>query len=194
MTIDVAPVGTAFRRDQRPRVVNDFYCEPAWAVQALLNAEPFEGEVYDPACGSGNILKVCRAAGLDAWGTDLVERGPDRSSPLVDFTDDVPEAARGSVDNIICNPPFALAERFIENALLRSRRRVAMLVRLAFLEGQKRRLMFERTPLSRVLVFSRRVSMPPGGADIKATGGSIAFCWLVWRHGHEGAPTLGWLA
>jgi hypothetical protein len=173
----------------------DWYCEPAVAVEALLDAERFIGEVYDPACGGGNIVEVCRARGLNAWGTDLVDRcGQKYGAAGVDFTSPVPTHCRGNVDNVITNPPFRHAEPFIRNALDRARYKVAVLVRLAFLEGQKRRVLFESLPMSRVLVFSRRISMPPGGQGIEAKGGAVAFCWIVFSHDHRGPPTVGWLA
>jgi hypothetical protein len=37
------------------RASDDFYREPRWAVDALLDVERFDGIVWDPACGSGNI-------------------------------------------------------------------------------------------------------------------------------------------
>ena len=71
--------------------------------------------------------------------------------------------------------------------------KVAVLARLALLEGIKRRELFRSTPLARVWVSSRRVSMPPGGSDIEAKGGSIAYAWFVWDHAHTGSPVVGWL-
>jgi hypothetical protein len=67
------------------------------------------------------------------------------------------------------------------------------LARLALLEGIKRRQLLQTTPLARVWVSSRRVSMPPGGTDINAKDGAIAYAWFVWVHGHVGPPTIGWV-
>ncbi len=72
--------------------------------------------------------------------------------------------------------------------------KVAMLCRLTWLEGKERGLMFRRTPIARVWVFSARVQMPRGGAEmVKGGGGMIAFAWYVWEHGYVGKPTLGWI-
>src|SRR6266849_5264480 len=182
------------RKGSRPvsshaRQQDDFYCEPRWAVDALLDAERFEGLVWDPAAGRDNIPKACRARGIQALGSDMVQRGIASVTAPVDFL--VSPIYRPA--SIICNPPFALAERFIERALSLATNKVAMLLRLSFLEGQRRGEMFERTPLARVLVFSSRVSMPPGDSAIEAKGGAVAFAWYVWEHGFEGEPTIGWL-
>jgi hypothetical protein len=39
-----------------------------------------------------------------------------------------------------------------------------------------------------VLALADRPSMPPGGTDIKAEGGTMDYCWLVWERGYRG-PT-----
>ena len=184
------------------RNTNDWYVEPAEAVHGLLDAERFDGETLDPACGGGNIVRVFRSRGLDCWGTDLVMRYDQMETdnmprPMFgctgDFTKPVPSHCTGNVDNIVSNPPFKIAEQFIVNGLKRARRKVALLQRLAFLEGQQRAALFKSTPLARVHVFAYRISMPPGGTDIEAKGGSVAFAWFVWEHGHQGAPTINWL-
>lgn len=167
------------------RVVNDWYREPSWLVDALLDVEAFEGPILDPACGGGTIPARCLARGLPVIGTDIVDRGfGERQNFFV---------RTAPVDNIICNPPFNLAQRFVEHALTLVRRKVAVVQRLAFLEGQKRRTMFVRTPLARIWVSSRRASMPPGQLAQEGRGGAIAYAWFVWDHAHVGAPAIGWL-
>ena len=36
----------------------DFFPTPAWATHALLENEPFEGEVWECACGDGAMSRV----------------------------------------------------------------------------------------------------------------------------------------
>jgi hypothetical protein len=168
------------------RIVNDYYVEPKWIVEALLNHEaPFTGVSWDPSCGGGNIPKTMNDYGSPCRGTDLVCRGYGYQTDF--FLNDL------VADNIISNPPFGIIEPYIERALAKTTGRVCLLARLALLEGQKRRALLESTPLARVWVSSRRVSMPPGGTEIKATGGTIAYAWFVWEHGHVGPATIGWL-
>lgn len=180
------------------RVVADWYREPPWIVDALLNREPIVGAVLDPACGGGTIPARCLARGIPAVGSDLIARGFGTVADFMDRTE--------PCDNVICNPPFSLAQQFVEVALKVARHKVIIIQRLAFAEGQKRRLMFETTPIARIWVSSRRCSMPPGhgfgdgererwGAlkHHEGRGGAIAYAWFVWQHGHVGPPTLGWL-
>jgi hypothetical protein len=175
--------------DAENRERDDFYPTPPRATKALLSVETFEGGIWEPACGDGAISRVLEDAGYEVLSTDLIERGYGQAN--IDFLLDW----RTTTDNIITNPPFKHAQEFVEHALNRSRRKVAMICRLAWLEGQERRKMFESTPLKAVWVFSGRIPMQRGRQheDGKDVGGMIAFAWFVWDHAHKGKPTLGWL-
>ena len=174
------------------RAEADWYLEPRWTVDLLLDAEPINGVVYDPACGSGNIVRACLERGMLAYGSDLHDRG--FGCPDVDFIGPQFQAIRPAA--IISNPPFSLFEQFVEQALRLVAHKVCMLARLAVLEGMARhQALWEPNPPTRVWVLSKRASMPPGDRpDIKPTGGQAAYCWLVWDVGGRTGPTqLGWL-
>lgn len=174
--------------DKGNRQRDDFYPTPPVSTEALLRVEQFVGDVWEPACGDGAISKVLEAHGYNVTSSDLVDRG--FGQPGVDFLLDF----RTTADNIITNPPFKLAREFVEHALTRSKRKVAMLFRLAWLEGKERKKLFQRTPLARVWVHSERVPMLRNGDQMMAGGGGmIAFAWFVWDREHKGPPTLGWL-
>lgn len=176
------------------RVKHDFYAEPRWLVDSLLDVERFAGTVLDPACGSGTIVSCCRERGIAAVGSDIVDRGF-RGVVVQDFF-----RRTAKVDAIICNPPYGLAQRFVEHGL-RLAPKVVMLLRLVFMEGQGRRDFFDRMPPARVFVTARRASIPAGvsngpydrhGAVVQpgGSGGSVVFAWFVWEHGHRGDTVL----
>lgn len=170
------------------RATGDWYVEPPWIVEALLDAEKLEGVCWDPFCGAGNIPSILQEHGILCRASDLVDRGYGATGySFFDF-----RLADGA-DCIISNPPYNVIEQVIDHALLLAERKVALLARLALLEGQKRRRFLQGTPLARVWVSSRRVSMPPGGTDIEAKGGSIAYAWFVWERGYRGKPEIGWV-
>lgn len=173
--------------DGANRERDDFYPTPPAGTCALLSVERFTGSIWEPACGDGAISRVLQDAGHEVISTDLVDRGFGTGG--VDFLLD----HRTKADNVVTNPPFKFAEAFVHHALARSRRKVALLCRLAFLEGAARRRMFLSTPLARVWVFSSRLSMSRAGEVAAPRGGMIAFAWFVWEHGHAGPPQLGWL-
>jgi predicted RNA methylase len=96
--------------------------------------------------------------------------------------------------NIVTNPPFGLAREFVDKALELTTGKVAMFLRLAFLESQERGEWLPTTPLARVYIMSRRVPMQRGRISEAGDGhGVIAFAWFVWEHGHVGPPTLHFL-
>ena len=168
-----------------------WYQEGPRAIESLLDVEQFKGTIWDPCCGEGNIPKACAVKGYKTYATDLVDRG--YGGGELDFLSINPESGP-LADNVVTNPPFHLIELIIHHALKLAGRKVAIIGRLAFLEGSKRRdTLFTKTPLARVWVFSSRISMPPGGQGIEPKGGSIPFAWYVWDRGHDGPPTIGWL-
>lgn len=191
----IAPVGhgSSYARSIIPDTINrerdDFYPTPPRGTQALLAVERFVGSIWEPACGDGSMSRELEAAGYEVYSSDLIDRGFG-AARSIDFLLDYETVA----ENIITNPPFKLAQEFVEHALARATIKVAMLCRLAWLEGKERRLLFERTPLARVWVFSSRLPMLRNGDPMMAGGGGmIAFAWYVWDHTHSGPPTLGWL-
>ena len=165
----------------------DFYPTPPEATEALLRVETFCGTLWEPACGDGAISRVLEAHGYTVRSSDLVPRGYGETP--VDFLS-FPQA--GSVQAVVTNPPYCLAGQFVTTALTVATDKVAMLLKLAFLEGVSRKTMFETTPLARVWVCSRRLTMTRNG-EARTGGGMIAFAWFVWEHGWEGPPRLGWI-
>lgn len=177
------------------RATNDWYVEPRRAIDALLDVEAFDGVVWDPACGGGNIPDACRGRHIPFIGSDIEDRGWPHTI-IKDFLHPFPEARiHVPADHIITNPPYGVAEKFVHRALENVRGKVAVIVRTAFLEGQGRYArLYKPHPPARIWQFSWRVSMPPGGVDVPASNGSVSYCWIVWDREHVGAPVFGWLS
>jgi hypothetical protein len=185
-------VGYAYVRgnipDSENRERDDFYPTPPVATEKLLSVERFEGPIWECACGDGAISKVLEKHGHTVISTDLIDRG--FGSSRVDFLMEWQPRA----PNIITNPPFKFAHQFVEKSLALTTGKVAMLFRLAWLEGKSRKSLFETSPLSRVWVFSERIPMLRNGDQMMAGGGGmIAFAWFVCDHQYNGEPRLGWL-
>jgi hypothetical protein len=164
-------------------------CTTPWtAVEALLATENLPYRIWEPASGNGGIVLPLRDAGREVYATDLNDRGCPRSEARVDFLLLAPPYPK--VDAIITNPPFSLAEQFVQTALERAPL-VIMLLRLAFLESEKRSDILDGGKLARVHVFKRRLPMMHRAdwAGPKASS-SIAFAWFVWDREHSGPATL----
>lgn len=174
--------------DGENREKDDYYPTPPEAVEALLRVEKFQGAIWEPACGEGAISEVLKATGYEVVSTDLVDRGYGQYP--IDFLMEWKSLA----PNVITNPPFKMALDFVEKSLQLTTGKVALLLRLAFLEGIERGEMYKRTPIARVHVFSKRITMQRGRQATEKDGsGMVAFAWFVWEHGYEGKPTISWL-
>ncbi len=178
------------------RADNDWYSDPPMATEALLRVETFPGQSWDPACGIGTIPNAMRGHGYDCFASDIVDRGYPTAA-IIDFLKDEPEGTGIDVDHIVSNPPYGIAQAWAEHALSIASSKIALLLPLTFLEGQRRTPWLESTPLARVHVFSWRISMPPGhllhAGEVKAEGGKKAFAWFVWEHGWFGPPQIRFL-
>jgi hypothetical protein len=173
---------------------DDFYPTPPEATLALLANETFVGDIWEPACGDGAISRVLEDHGFTVKSTDLNYRGYGVGNR--DFLHEFPAFNEdANPTNIITNPPFKLAEEFIWKSLEMTADnggKVAMLCKLQFLEGIKRKKMFEATPLARVHVFSKRITMWRNG-EAKPSSSMIAFAWFVWDHKYKGEPIIRWI-
>lgn len=173
--------------DPANREVDDFY--PTWpaATEALLRVESFDGPIWEPACGEGDMSRVLESAGYEVFSTDLIDRGYGEAPRdfLMEWTPRAP--------NVVTNPPFREAKPFVDRALMLTTGKVAMFLRLAFLEGIERGVWFPQTPLERVWVMSRRVPMGRGSLSGTGRAGVIAFAWFIWNHAHKGEPAIGFL-
>lgn len=165
----------------------DFYPTPPWATFALLDNEDFKGEVWECACGDGAMSTVIQEAGLSVISSDLHDRGFGETGHDFLSTD-------RRTENIITNPPYYDAEGFVSKGLEQARGKVALLLRLAFLEGKRRtRTIFHQCPPSRVWVFSERITFYPKHTERKGSG-TTAYAWFVWDKNHSGQTELCWFA
>ena len=94
---------------------DDLYETPPEAVRALLKVESLPESIWEPACGPGSIVGVLRATGHQVYATDLVDYGRPDSLSGVDFL--MERAPCCYVGAIVTNPPYKLADQFVEHAL-----------------------------------------------------------------------------
>lgn len=184
--------------NRAPRYTEDFYTEPAWTVDLLLDEEEFQGSVWDPACGSGTIPKAfarhMNFQGNNLFASDIVDRGYGWQA---NFLATIGTHHILAADNIVTNPPYRLAEEFVRRALELARQKVAVLVQSKFLFSQKRYRLFTEHPPTRIYFLSTRPSMPPGdllaAGEIEAKGGKVDYLWIVIDKSYQGPTTAHWL-
>ncbi len=96
--------------------------------------------------------------------------------------------------NIVTNPPYKYAQQFVEKALsiIPEGKKVAMFLKLTFLEGKARRTLFRSTPPIRVWVSSSRLKCAMNGDFDKYGSSAAAYAWFVWEKGYKGETTVKW--
>lgn len=163
----------------------DFFPTPKWATFALVDNEPFKGDIWESACGDGAMSHVLKETGRPVRSSDLYDRG------FGDIGHDF-LTTRRAADNIVTNPPYNAAEGFVAKGVQHARKKFALLLRLAFLEGANRaNTIFSRVPPSRVWVFSERITFYPAGAEVKGSG-TTAYAWFVWDKDAPSTTELRW--
>ena len=174
---------------------HDYYATEPRAVELLLENEKFSPYCWEPACGGGHISKVLLNNGYKVKSSDIIDRGFD-GTEIIDFLKVTKDDVKNDFSrDIITNPPYKYAKEFVERALEISMdgTKVAMFLKLTFLEGQARRNMFKENPPKRIYVFSGRVNCAKNG-DFDNTGSSaVAYAWFVWEKGFRDEPTIRWV-
>ena len=168
---------------------NDYYATEPRAVELLLEQEDFSHIIWEPACGEGHISKVLQAHGYEVHSTDLIDRGFGESTEdFLAFENTLPIPV-----DIITNPPYKFAREFVEKAMaiVPPGHKVAMFMKLTFLEGQARRELFKQHPPKTVYVSSARLECGKNGAFTGER--AVAYCWIVWQKGHYGPTHLEWI-
>jgi hypothetical protein len=164
----------------------DFFPTPAWATHALLDNEFFSQEIWECACGNGAMSSVLEKTGLPIISSDLYDRG--YGEPGCDFL-----TINRYAENIVTNPPYNAAEGFVKSGLEKSKKKFALLLRLAFLEGANRaNTIFKDSPPSRVWVFSERITFYQAGAERRGSG-TTAYAWFVWDKNATRSTELKWI-
>lgn len=182
---------------ERGRVEDDFYATDPKSTKALLDNVKFEGDSFlEPCCGQGHISKLIEEyyPNAEVVSQDLIDRGYGNTG--IDFL--TCEFDR-KFDNVITNPPFKLAQEFIEKSLdiLNDNGKIAMFLKVQFLEGMGRKEFFEKAPLKYVYVFRARQSPWMNGSPVDEKGkkwsSTMCFAWFIFEKGYEGEPIIRWL-
>lgn len=167
---------------------NDYYATEPKAVELLLEQETFHPYIWECACGEGHMSKVLEAHGYKVHSTDLIDRGYGEGG--IDF---LKESKPTMPMDIITNPPYKYAKEFIEHALDISMdgTKIAMFLKLTFLEGQGRRELFRNNPPQTVYVSSARLQCGKNGV-FDEKNSAVAYAWFVWKKGHYGPTNIKW--
>ena len=181
----------ASNHTEKEREINNYYATEPKAAELLLEVEEFSPFVWECACGEGHLAEVFKAHGYCVEASDIVDRGYGQVRDFLSYSFSVE-------GDIITNPPYKYAKEFVEHALdiIPNGNKVAMFLKLQFLEGKARRKLFEKYPPKTIYVASGRLLCAKNGEfeKMKAGGGSaVAYAWFVWEKGYTGDTVVKWI-
>jgi len=186
------PITHAAQSGQHRRALrgNDLYETPPEAVRALLAVEKLPRLIWEPAAGRGAIVKILQKSGHEVVASDSVKHNSLRRPRILQRDFLAQTAAPAGCEAIVTNPPYMLAEQFVEHALMLCPW-VCMLLRLAFLESERRSGILDGGQLAQVYVFRNRLPMMhrDGWCGPRASS-AIPFAWFIWDRNHAGPTTL----
>ena len=184
----------ASNHTDKKRENNDYYATEPKAIELLLDLEKFAPYVWECACGEGHLSSVLKNRGYKVKSSDIIHRGYE-DTEIIDFLKVSKEDIKNDFSrDIITNPPYKYAKDFVEHALDISMdsTKIAMFLKVQFLEGKARRELFDKHPPKTIYVSSSRLVCAPNG-DFKNTPSSaVAYAWFIWEKGFKGAPTVRW--
>ena len=106
--------------------------------------------------------------------------------------------------DIVTNPPYSLAKDFVEHAMdiIADGHKIAMFLKLTFLESESRKGMFKKYPPKKIWVSSNRILCGKNGdfyqrdkdgnikynkdGTPKELSSAACYAWFVWQKGYEG--------
>lgn len=178
-----------------PKSALDDFPTPPWATRALfyyvfpqvfvLNREPV---LCEPACGRGHMARTLKEFSNRVYASDIKDYK--KGYPIVDFSNDpVPP-----YDLLITNPPYKLANQFVQRGLIEANIGVALLLRTLWMEGGKDvptsrwNTVLKKHPPNVVALISARMPATKGRV-IQHHPVFFSHSWFVWnkmnpaRHG-----------
>ena len=181
----------ASNHTEKERQQEDFYATHPIAAEWLLKLEHFNQNIWEPACGEKHLSRVFEDAGYNVRSSDLIDRC---GNETLDFLSDDVVTWNG---DIITNPPYKFAVEFINKALsiIPNGNKVAMFLKVQFLEGKSRKELFEKFPPHVVYISSSRIMCAKNG-DFQALqqcgGSAVAYAWFLWEKGYKGDTIIKW--
>lgn len=187
------------------RVDHDFYATDPKAVEMLLQNYSFDARtILEPCVGAGHIANAIKhfCANREITALDIVDRG----YPGTIVRDFLTWETDRKFEGIITNSPYSLAQGFVEKgmSLLTDETadtvngKMAMLLRIQFLEGAKRKELFNRYPPKYIYVFRNRMATWNNGSEVDPATGkhwatTMCHAWFVWEKGSASEPVVRWL-
>ena len=184
MASNLKDIYVGVKQNDPNRNANDLYRTPPLATYLLCKYSNPPKNIVEPCAGYGNIASELIRNGRQVTCYDLNEY-PQALVPVTVGTSalDLPKVV--GYDGMVTNPPYKndfprlLAEKSISEYSY-----TAMLLRLTFLEGVRRKALFDKHPPTQMIFFSDRIRFDSAESEpvekSEQVGGMIAYAWFVW--------------
>lgn len=181
----------ASNHTDKERQNEDYYATEPKAIEWLMTLENLNKNIWECAVGGGHLADVLIQHGYNVKCSDIIKRY--KYAEIIDFL-----TTNTKFDgDIVTNPPYKFAKEFVEKAIniVNNGNKVAMFLKVQFLEGKARKKLFETYPPKTVYVSSSRL-LCAKNADfdgmIAGGGSAVAYAWFVWEKGFNGQTILKW--
>ncbi len=177
------------------RAESDYYATDPESLQLFLYALANDDitlnrDIWECAAGNGVLSQVLKRYGYRVKSSDIYKRGY-RDNEIIDFLE-----YDGTWDgDILTNPPYSLAQSFVEKALqvVKNGAKVIMYLHLQFLETKSRRELFDNNPPKYIYVNSARQACYKNGDTTRKMSSAVCYCWFIWEKGYQGEPIIRWI-
>lgn len=169
-------------------------------------------DIWECACGQGNLSEVLKRRGYNVVSSDLIDRGygnieldflsfelPKYQIPILDNPFYPTEFVNGptiplSLD-ILTNPPYRYALDFVKHSLeiQENGYHTIMLLKIQFLEGKERYRFFQENPPKFVYVHSERQKCAINNNFENVKSSAVCYAWFIWEKGFKGDTIVRWI-
>jgi len=172
---------------------NDYYATPPYALKKLLDVIdfPLPKKIWEPCVGGEHLSRVLENRGYDVRKSDIINYTGNKDIEILDFL----SCKETNVDRtIITNPPYKFAYEMTNKMLnvIAEGQYVIQFLKISFLEGQKRRELFDRKCLKYVYISSSRITCALNGDYDRYKESAVGYAWYVWKKGYHGDPIIRW--
>ena len=178
------------------RETNDYYATDPKALELFLDRIDKDGiklhnDIWECACGAGNLSEVLKSRGYNVLSSDLINRGYGIGN--INFLDTLTEGMLEQ--DILTNPPYKYALEFVKHALeiQENGYNTVMLLKIQFLEGKERYKFFQENPPKFVYVHSERQKCAINNQFENIKSSAVCYAWFVWEKGFKGDTIVRWI-
>jgi hypothetical protein len=183
----------ASNHTDKDRQNEDYYATDPIAAELLLEVEQFSGNIWECSSGEDHLANVFKERGYNVRTSDIIPRT--ETTEVLDFLS--PDNNELWDGDIITNPPYKFAVDFIYKALelIPDGKKVAMFLKIQFLEGKERKKLFTKYPPKVVYVSSSRILCAKNAnfEEKRKEGSAVAYAWYVWEKGFKGDTVVKWI-